>query len=127
MNKKIKYTGIALLLIVIIILLYVIFSPSPTKENSIVIPSENEITFEKVGNLTIYDTETMERTWILVYEEPGRPALTRDLHFTSKSVCTTKQENNPCDTSVLEGGQRVKISGFEENGIITVVHLEHLE
>ena len=97
------------------------------KINSITCPIQNEITFEKTGNLTIYNTDMGERIWILVYEEPGRPALTTDLHFTSGSICARGQENNSCDTSVLQEGQRVKILGFEENGSITVVRLEHLE
>jgi hypothetical protein len=83
--------------------------------------------FEREGNLTMHSDGTEPNTWTLVYEEPGQPALTKQLTFDTASICATGVENSTCDSSTFTPGQRVKILGTsvdEEN--VLVIRLENI-
>lgn len=82
--------------------------------------------FTQTGNIKNVATgEIEEDDWVLIYEEPGAPALTKKLSFTTQSKCVFEGREMLCDTSRLEQGQRVTIMGaIDGEG---VVHVERLE
>lgn len=79
---------------------------------------EDEQNFSKTGNI-------VERngSWELVYEEPGKPALTVSLIFDEQSMCTDERADNSCLPAYWEVGDRVEISGSKENSTLYVRNL----
>lgn len=77
--------------------------------------------FARWGNVVNIDDLTAE----LVYEEPGKPALTVDLLFTMTTLCVIDGQEATCplfSTSPLfEQGARVYVEG-EKEGNLVVVH-----
>lgn len=81
--------------------------------------------FTQEGNIKNNATGAVEEdNWVLVYEKPGAPALTKGLIFTTQSRCVFGKAATFCDTSKLEQGQRVKVMGHEEAGMIVIERLE---
>lgn len=76
--------------------------------------------FARWGNIVNIDDLTAE----LVYEEPGKPALTVDLVFTMATLCVVDGVEATCplfSTSPLfEQGARVYVEGEKEGSIVTV-------
>lgn len=71
--------------------------------------------FSEIGNLV-----NKNNNLVLVYEKPGKPALTVNLLFNKQSSCFL--ENNQevsCDYS-WKDGDRVKVAGIKENNVIQV-------
>src|SRR5690606_12481542 len=60
--------------------------------------------------------------WFLLYEDPGAPALTAELQFTTTSQCTAGGASISCDD--LEVGTRARVRGIEADGVVQVVTLE---
>lgn len=79
-----------------------------------ILPSE--LNFQKTGNIV----QTTEGDWGLVYEEPGKPALTATLVFDTRSLCTDEYENDSCFPEYWEVGDRVEVAGVLEGDILTV-------
>ncbi len=78
----------------------------PKIVNPTVTPSEgsSEVDFEKEGNLVKQNND-----WILVYEEPGKPALTLILDFSTCSECKPEE---------YDQGVRVEVKGDKtEDGL----------
>lgn len=48
----------------------------------------------------------------ILYEEPGRPAIRKDLVLDAKSRCDLGDGYTPCSLQSLFSGLRVKVSGF---------------
>jgi hypothetical protein len=67
--------------------------------------------FEKAGNIVSGE----DGKWSLVYEEPGKPALKKELVFEKESLCTSGQETVFCTSYVMNQGDRVEVKG-EESG-----------
>lgn len=67
--------------------------------------------FEAEGNLVRNNPSMEQDIWYLVHEEPGAPALTKKLQFTSASICALGVENDICNLDVFEQGQRVYVFG----------------
>lgn len=81
--------------------------------------------FDKTGNLVRNNPGMEPGVWHLVFEEPGAPALSVQLQFTSSSICADGAENNTCDPEELTEGGRVHILGEESGeGVIRVIRLE---
>jgi len=82
-------------------------------------PIVSEDAFFKTGNV-VHKGDKLE----LVYEEPGKPALTAELIFNSLSVCTDmNDEKISCETYSLvnlNDGDRIRLSGIKEGNKINV-------
>lgn len=70
-----------------------------------------------------------EDVWYLLYEEPGKPAITRELIFDNLSFCGDKNGNIPCAAlSVsdygLRNGRSVTVEGAESGDVVNVRLLE---
>jgi hypothetical protein len=97
-------------------------------EEDCIIGEEPEINFTKTGNLVDKSTE-LEENWVLIYEEPGKPALSVSLDFTQNSICAAGNETGLCWDTELVGGERITIGGIkaENSDMVTVVRLTIIE
>lgn len=82
---------------------------------------ETEMNFTKEGNLT-----GEINNWSLVYEEPGKPALTKKLRFDNLSKCFIGCEEEICDSSKLTLGERVRVSGDFKNDLLIVADMVYV-
>jgi len=94
--------------------------PEGELEESGVEESAIEVNFSKTGNLL--DREE----WILLYEEPGNPAIDVSLKFTPASRCDLGNGESACDTSQFENGSLVTVKGHREDKEVTVATLKLL-
>ncbi len=76
---------------------------------------EDELNFSEIGNIVNRDG-----SWVLVYEEPGSPALTLSLAFDGLSMCTDEREDNSCLPAYWENGDRVEVNGVKEGELLLV-------
>jgi hypothetical protein len=75
--------------------------------------------FSEIGNLT-----EQNNNWVLVYEEPGKPALNVELQFSDQSECfDSDSEKIACEPGSWEEGIRVEVSGFESEKSVQVSEL----
>jgi len=81
--------------------------------------AQSELTdFFKIGNLV-----SSPDGWRLLYEEPGKPALSVDLIFSDKSSCVGIGPT-VCDTSVFTPGTRVAMEGLmDPEGKVAVTRI----
>ncbi len=84
------------------------------------------VNFSEEGNLTLKNEKPQ-----LVYEKPGKPALTANLNIGDNVFCyqektNSLKEKNYEDVS-WEEGVRVKIHGVEEEGNVAVSFITFLE
>lgn len=81
--------------------------------------------FDETGNLTDWDASVERQTgdWILLYEEPGRPAIVAKLTFNAFSKCDLGSGEKVCDKSKLELGARARVQGSDKGGRVTVIKL----
>lgn len=84
-----------------------------------------KVDFSETGNLT-----EKGDGWQLVYEKPGKPALTAELIFTDESKCITTDGDNgegrqetPCSETSWEQGARATVNGIEKDGAVEVVSI----
>ncbi len=87
-----------------------------------------EINFTKTGSILNWDsqTETYTENWILLYEEPGKPALSVKLVFNENSFCTISQEEKICDKADFNNGDRAEVRGHRKDKIVIVTSLIRL-
>jgi hypothetical protein len=78
------------------------------------------INFSRNGNLL--DREG----WILLYEEPGNPAIDVTLKFTQNSRCDFGRGELPCETSDFRNGSRVEIEGNQSGKEVSVLKMRLL-
>lgn len=89
-----------------------------TAEAPVVTVEEQKPTdFVRVGNLSFDAPGNRQDTPYLVYEEPGAPALTRELVLDEHSYCAASSGGLPCmamsvQFSVAFGGKRALIDGY---------------
>ncbi len=81
-----------------------------------------ESLIEKTGNLT-----KQNGNWVLVYEEPGKPALTLKLEFNANSICEKGAQKDICVLGNLGIGNRVKISGIVDGDKLLIYNLTLVE
>lgn len=74
--------------------------------------------FDKTGNLSRQDGK-----WVLIYEEPGKPALVASLSFNEKSICEKGAQKDVCVLNNLNIGERTRIVGTLDGGVLTVYDL----
>jgi len=84
---------------------------------------EIPVNFTKTGNLVSQGVQFGNENWALVYEEPGKPALTVSLIFRQDSFCDLGLGTEPCLGAKFKQGQRVKIEGDLQQGSVTVAKL----
>jgi len=81
--------------------------------------SRPEANFQKQGNIV-----NKEDGLVLIYEEPGKPALTTSLFFTPLSVCMIENgQNVNCELINWQDGNRVEINGVKQGDILEVYSL----
>lgn len=93
--------------------------PNPADQQVLV---EN---FNKTGGLTDWDANFEKQTgnWVLLYDEPGRLALTAKLAFNAASICDLGDGEKPCDPAKFTLGAYTNVRGNEQNGAVTVIKL----
>lgn len=80
--------------------------------------------FLKKGNLTSATSDESKNDWLLVYEEPGKPALSNKIVFNDKSICYLADGNqSACSEIKFKSGDRVEIAGEIKNGQVTISEL----
>lgn len=80
--------------------------------------------FIKKGNITSATTDESKNEWLLVYEEPGKPALSNKLIFNDRSVCyLTDGTQSICSEIKFKSGDSVEISGDIKDGKVTILEL----
>lgn len=80
--------------------------------------------FIKKGNITSATADESKNEWLLVYEEPGKPALNNPLVFIESSVCyLTDGTQSPCSDIKFKSGDNVEISGDIKDGKVVVSEL----
>jgi uncharacterized protein YxeA len=104
--------------------IHIVLEDNEWKIDKITIPEDEIIQFDQIGNLVRNNPGMEEDIWYLVYEQPGQPALTTSLIFTSSSICAEENENIICDTEKLTQGNRVRILGEEKEEGVEVIRLE---
>jgi hypothetical protein len=84
------------------------------------------INFEEEGNLA-KDIPGLGEGWFLVYEKPGAPGLSVKLVFNKETECDYLGENNcaPFVSGELIG-QRISVSGMEEEGFVLIKEINLL-
>jgi hypothetical protein len=89
--------------------------------------------FTKAGVIVFRGEGVPFGTPYLVYEEPGKPALTKELKFDALSTCGSVSQQIVCmalsvSFDVAFGGKRVLIEGIsEDDGTVTIRKLQRLE
>lgn len=81
--------------------------------------SEQPTDIVKIGNLVFDNPGLRQDTPYLVYEEPGKPALTAELVMDAESVCSAGTGSAPCmamsvQWSVAFKGKRAIVEGFKD-------------
>ncbi len=89
---------------------------------------EKQINFIRYGYISDQDTIKPNDGMNLIYEEPGKPAISAKLKFEEQSICEFPGGSMPCIeiNSTIEKAtenKRVLINGVEESGIVTVIKL----
>ncbi|MCF7795933.1 hypothetical protein K9M42_02470 [Patescibacteria group bacterium] len=75
--------------------------------------------FEKEGNIKKENDD-----YILIYDEEGAPATTRNLFFKEYTKCKDKNLIKfPCSELDLEVGERVKIIGYEDENNVDIYEI----
>lgn len=82
----------------------------------------DENTVDKTGYLT-----GSNDAWTLVYEEPGKPALTLGLVFDQQSNCLIDEIEQVCASENLTVGSRVNVQGIMTENQLIVRNLEVVE
>lgn len=85
------------------------------KIESFDIIKDNEAIFSKTGNVVKQGDE-----WYLVYEEPGKPALKKQLLFDDSSQCPNERLDKSCFPSYWQVGDRAQVDGWLEADVIKV-------
>lgn len=89
------------------------------EKDSILTETQPKENFVRTGNLVQNNPGQKADVWYLVYEEPGKPALSKELHFTKESLCA----DILCHTASLQVGDRVSVTGELLGETVTVVRL----
>ena len=75
-----------------------------------------ETNFHETGMLTKGGTTD----WTLIFEKPGKPALTVSLAFTNTSQCREKEVWIPCSPPKWQAGTQAEVYGTRKGDIVAV-------
>ena len=124
MNKK--YILIALLLLAVALGVYQYNNqqsvPSLPQEEQEEKTSEEKVSLEANytgGGVLLND----DGRWIILYDEPGRPASFLLLKFAENSICDLGEGEKTCDASNFIHGTTIEVSGYKEGQELTVVRM----
>jgi hypothetical protein len=100
----------------------------PENDDEVKIPirlsaTEIQTNFSETGNLVKDNPGLNPGVWYLVYEKPRTPALNAEIKFNEDSLCQIGAVSQSCQQTVLEGGDRVEVTGWEINGILIVKNM----
>jgi hypothetical protein len=101
------------------------FAPCP-EDGSVLGPD-----FIRTGVITYNNPGQKPGVMYLVYEEPGKPALFKELFIDDKSVCGDRSGEMACEAisaplGVSFGGKRVQVSGMDKGSVVLVRELKEL-
>lgn len=88
--------------------------------------------FAEYGTVVFNNPGLKANTPYFVYEEPGSPALTKELIIDAESACVANNGSVPCLAMSVTfdmpfGGRRVLVEGIEEGDGIRVKKLQRIE
>jgi len=86
------------------------------KKEAATVNNNSQPDFIKTGTITFNNPGLKENTPYFIFEEPGSPALSKELIIDKNSICTTDGEPLPCfhmskTLNTAYEGRRVKVSG----------------
>lgn len=112
-------TGILIIaLIVVVVAGGLFFSAQRTHAPGM---QQTTASWTKTGNLVKGNPGLDPTKWYLVYEEPGKPALTQKL--SPGNVCVDKGSGLFCDGNSFYSGDRVAISGDLKDGMVVISNI----
>lgn len=79
------------------------------------------INFDEWGHLVKDNPGMKPGVWFLVYEKPGKPALTAELQFDSESVCEYNGDKGKCPDVLLLSSALTRVRGIETGGVVKVI------
>lgn len=121
---KIRFIILTVALIGIIGLWYMAWrtaAPKTTNDERLTTnaPTNNEPDFVKIGTMTFNNPGLKENTPYFIFEEPGSPALSKELIIDKNSLCSSGGQPLTCFlmaktiTTTYEG-QRVRVEGVSQ-------------
>ena len=120
------YVEIGVAIIVFVLLGFFLFYKNNNKSDS---PIITQIDFSKTGIFVMNNPGMEENVPYLIYDEPGKPAVTTKLKFDTDSKCIVETNTLPClamSTSfdVAFGGKKVSITGvYNEDKSVVIKRL----
>lgn len=128
-----KWAPVPVIAIVLIGIFYWFSDTLDTeKQDPAAIPGISEPTdWIRAGTITVNTPGQVQGVMYLVYEEPGAPALTKQLVLDEYSICATETGALPCMAmsvtfDVAFGGKRASVEGIEEDEAVRVRKLQIL-
>ena len=118
--------------LILLAILVVYTKPAPTEENT-TITQTDPTNFAALGTVVFNNPELKPNTPYLVYEEPGKPALTKELVIDADSICQTPGGAVQCvamnvTLDVLFNGKRAVAEGISEpDGTVLLRRLHILQ
>lgn len=80
-----------------------------------------DIDFDEVGHFVKDNPGLKPGVWYLIYEKPGAAALSAELIFDDKSVCTWGGERGPCPEVFLPRSSLTRVRGvLTQDGAVRV-------
>ncbi len=100
--------------------------PEEVKKTMTTLIPEKKADFSKDGYLHLYDENKETAAWKLLYDEPGRLALTLTLNLNFRSRCNYGGGEQICNEKKFENGKRVHVEGNISGDQLTVLKLKIL-
>lgn len=104
----------------VVVILFIIFFLNTNKVDEVptVAPTPETITFSKTGVFVMNNPGMEKDVPFLIYEEPGKPAISAKLKFDEKSICSSGSGTLPCMAMSMTfdlafGGKRVLVEGID--------------
>lgn len=90
--------------------------------------SEKQINFIRYGYISDQEINQPNSGMYLIYEEPGKPALSEKLEFDEKSICEFSGKKTACFSlnstiEITTENKRVLINGVKELDAVQVIKL----
>jgi len=97
--------------------------------DEVLVVSKAGASFSKTGNVVINNPGLEKNVWYLIYEEPGKPALSAKLSFPEGSKCQSAKMNKECRqfSLYLYAGSRAKVEGKVRGSEVVVDKLTIVE
>lgn len=134
MNLRRFFIGRAIGFIIVLAVLALVFWFTGGGEKKVSISQVQNIEktdFSAVGTITFNNPGQAQGVMYLVYEEPGAPALTKELVIDAQSICATPTGALPCMAMSVTydipfGGKRAVVEGIKDGDKVIVRKLRVL-